>query len=58
MGLFDRIRRLFRGEGDKDAPDYPIPEGGIDALRADQQTTLASGLTSQEADRLAERDDE
>lgn len=57
MGLFDRIKRLWRGEG-KEPPDYPIPDGGIDALRADQQTTLASGISPQEADRLSDRDEE
>jgi hypothetical protein len=56
MGLLDRIKGLFNKGGEP--ADYPLPEGGIDALRADEQTALASGITPQEADRLAERDDE
>ena len=54
MRLFDWIKQLRQ----RTTPDYPIPKGGIDALRADQETTLAYGIRPEQAERIAKREDD
>lgn len=59
MSLLSWLRgRRKRDEAKRESPEQRPVEGGIDSLRADQLTTLASGITPEEAARLAERDDE
>jgi hypothetical protein len=43
---------------DEDDEERPLPEGGIDALRADQQDTLQYGVTPEQAARIAKRKDD
>ena len=55
MGLL----RWLKGLGKRDPdPESPIPEGGIDALRADQRATLTYGIPQEQAARMARRDTE
>lgn len=57
MSLLSWLKGLRRREAEDDE-DRPIPEGGIDALRADQEATLQYGVTPEQAARIARRKDE
>ena len=54
MGLL----RWLRGPKKREDEEGPLPEGGIDALRADQQATLRYGVTPDQAERISRRDAE
>jgi hypothetical protein len=55
MSLLSWLKGLRKREDDE---DRPLPEGGIDAIRADQEATLRYGVTPEEAARIAKREDE
>ena len=46
-------RALEHGQDEEE--EAPLPEGGIDAIRADQQATLTYGVTPEQAARIAKR---
>ena len=56
MSLISWLKGLRKREEDDE--DRPIPEGGIDALRADQEATLQYGITPEQAARIARRKDD
>lgn len=55
MSLWSWLRGLRKRDEDE---DRPVPEGGIDAIRADQRATLTYGVTPEQAARIARRDAE
>ena len=55
MGLLRWLKGLGKRE---EGEDSPLPEGGIDALRADQQATLTYGIPPEQAERISRRDAE
>lgn len=55
MSLLSWLKGLRTREDDE---DRPLPEGGIDALRADQAATQQYGVTPEQAARIAKRKDD
>ena len=55
MGLLSWLRGRRKREDEDEAL---LPEGGIDAIRADQQATLTYGVTPEQAARIAKRRDD
>jgi hypothetical protein len=53
MSLLSWLKGLRKRED-----DGPLPEGGIDALRADQEATLRYGIPPDQAERISRRDAE
>jgi hypothetical protein len=55
LGLLRWLKGLVKPNEDDESP---LPEGGIDALRADQQATLTYGIPPEQAERMSRRDAE